>query len=457
MEQRSLTDSQREELASLLADEFGHGPQDGPSLEVVRTLKESPHEVTQLVRVVDTVGIAAQVGPRADDARGLDRTCAPGQRCVLKRIRGDAGLGGAYAALQQAQQAGHRLGHLPRVLGRWRGSDGWQCVLLEYVDGQTLADYVGERTASLELAARVFPALCDAVIELHEGLPHPLVHRDLKPSNVIVDPRCGRVVIIDLGIAREHHEGVQTDTAHFGTRGYAPPDQFGFGQTDTRTDVYALGMLLRFCLTGREPAQAGQGVDATTPPHAQAACGHRRSEAAVGRVIERACAFDPAARYQSVRELRGAFVRAIGPGLARMASAEGLVEARPESPEGADRPRGAGGVPTWLGRAWNVLLVLAMLFMLLAVTESTFGDIPALEGYPTWFRAISYFGLVYLNLCSLACLALDKRRLARRLPFLDPRAARARHRAMLVVLGVTVLTFLLGSMVAMTQMGMLTE
>ncbi len=314
-----------------------------------------------------------------------------------------------------------------------------------------------EQRSLTDSQREVLAALCDAVIELHEGLPHPLVHRDLKPSNVIVDPGRGRVVIIDLGIAREHHEGAQTDTAHFGTRGYAPPEQFGFGQTDARTDVYALGMLLRFCLTGREPAQAGQGVDATTPPHAQAACGHRRSEAAVGRVIERACAFDPAARYQSVRELRGAFVRAVGPGLARMASAEGLVDAQPEGPEGADRPRGAGGVPTWLGRAWNVLLVLAMLFMLLAVTESTFGDIPALEGYPTWFRAISYFGLVYLNLCSLACLALDKRRLARRLPFLGPHAARARHRAMLVVLGVTVLAFLLGFMVAMAQMGMLTE
>ena len=217
-------------------------------------------------------------------------------------------------------------------------------------------------------------------------------------------------------------------------------------------------MLLRFCLTGQELAQAGQGADATTPPHAQAACGHHRRAIAVGARHRAGVRLRPGRALPERPRAQG---RLRPGGRAPGSRGEPLSRGSPTPNRKARRApttrAGAGGAPTWLGRAWNALLALAMLFMLLAVTESTFGDILALEGYPTWFRAISYFGLVYLNLCSLACLALDKRRLARRLPFLGPRAAHARHRAMLVVLGVTVLTFLLGSMVAMAQMGMLTE
>lgn len=62
------------------------------------------------------------------------------------------------------------------------------------------------------------------------------------------------LTIIDFGIARAFREGAAGDTAHFGTRCYAPPEQFGYGQTDERSDVYALGMLLYYLLAERDPS-----------------------------------------------------------------------------------------------------------------------------------------------------------------------------------------------------------
>ena len=103
----------------------------------------------------------------------------------------------------------------------------------------------------MQLAADIFPRLCDAVLELHEGFGAPLIHRDLKPSNIMVS--CGGLSLIDQGIAREYKGDATTDTHHFGTRAYAPPEQFGFGQTTVRSDVYALGMILYFCLVEQTP------------------------------------------------------------------------------------------------------------------------------------------------------------------------------------------------------------
>ena len=175
---------------------------------------------------------------------------------VRKRISGETGLGGAYEEVFAAERRGVRFAHLPRLLECHR-RDGDLVVVMELVPGETLAACVGEckgPSARLELARRVFPELCDAVSELHERLDPPVIHRDLKPSNVMVS--LGGVTLIDLGIARAWRADAEQDTVHFGTRTYAPPEQFGFGQTDVTSDVFALGMLLFFCATGREPQAA---------------------------------------------------------------------------------------------------------------------------------------------------------------------------------------------------------
>ena len=102
--------------------------------------------------------------------------------------------------------------------------------------------------------------LCQVLTYLHSQRPHPIIYRDLKPANLIVS-QDNRVQLIDFGIAREYKAGRQGDTAYMGTRGYAAPEQYGSGQTDQRTDIYALGMTLYHLLTGHSPSQPPYAYD----------------------------------------------------------------------------------------------------------------------------------------------------------------------------------------------------
>ncbi|MFR3273297.1 MAG: serine/threonine protein kinase [Slackia sp.] len=172
---------------------------------------------------------------------------------IRKYIARDSGLGSAYERVFEAQRQGRRFLYIPRIADCYTlGED--LVVIMEYVRGETLQDVVYRCDPSMQLAADIFPRLCDAVLELHEGFGAPLIHRDLKPSNVMVSS--GGLSLIDLGIAREYKGDATTDTHHFGTRAYAPPEQFGFGQTTVRSDVYALGMILYFCLVEQTPDAA---------------------------------------------------------------------------------------------------------------------------------------------------------------------------------------------------------
>ena len=246
---------------------------------VDQVLKASDREVTELVSVPAENG--STWGP-----------------LVRKRIRTDARMGSAYGELYAAQRAGKRFRHLPAIYSVHERDDEL-IVLMEYVRGITLHEEVYQRDPSLALAQERFPALCDGVMEMHGEFSPPLIHRDLKPANVIVNGQ--GLTIIDFGIARSFRPEAATDTAPFATRAYAPPEQFGYGQTDERSDVYALGMVLYFLLTERNPTAdlvARNFEEPDVPP-------------ALRPVLTRACAFDPRFRIQSVRELKEAFLQAV--------------------------------------------------------------------------------------------------------------------------------------------------
>lgn len=246
---------------------------------VDEVLKTAPHETTEVVYFVGAN--AAELGP-----------------FVRKRIAVDAAMGDAYGHLFQAQRAGRRFRHLPRIYDVHTTGDEL-VVVMEYIQGRTLRDEVYECDGSLALAAQWFPLLCDGVMELHEQFSPPLIHRDLKPTNIVVSD--AGLTIIDFGIARVFREGADGDTAHFGTRCYAPPEQFGYGQTDERSDVYALGMLLYYLLAERDPS----------PSVAAAGFAGPEVPSALRPVLQRACAFDPSARFQTVRDLKAAFLAAL--------------------------------------------------------------------------------------------------------------------------------------------------
>ncbi|MEM5768014.1 MAG: protein kinase, partial [Bacillota bacterium] len=123
----------------------------------------------------------------------------------------------------------------------------------------------------------------------------PVIHRDLKPSNILIDPATGRISLIDFGIARSFTAGLRDDTVLAGTRRFAPPEQYGFGQTDARTDIYALGIVLCWLLTGQTSVQ-----------------GMSMANRLLARVIRKCAAFSPNDRYRSALALGWALTNVDG-------------------------------------------------------------------------------------------------------------------------------------------------
>lgn len=128
-------------------------------------------------------------------------------------------------------------------------------VIEEYINGRALQEILDEEGAmEPERARRIIIRLCKILRDLHSAEP-PIIHRDIKPSNVLISED-GRVVLIDMNAAKYYRSGPARDTRLIGTHGYAAPEQYGFGVSDERTDIYALGVLMNVMLTGQLPSVA---------------------------------------------------------------------------------------------------------------------------------------------------------------------------------------------------------
>lgn len=124
-------------------------------------------------------------------------------------------------------------------------------IVMDYIEGDSLDKILAEHGAQPEeLVVNWAKQLCDALSYLHSQKP-PIIYRDMKPANVMLKPE-GNIKIIDFGIAREYKEQNLADTTVLGTKGYAPPEQYS-GQTDARSDIFALGMTMHHLLTGVDP------------------------------------------------------------------------------------------------------------------------------------------------------------------------------------------------------------
>lgn len=407
-----LTASLVEHLASFDRDD---------SYRVERVLKLSDVETTELVYFEGSGG--GSLGP-----------------FVRKRIDASVQIGGAYERLFAAQRAGRRFEHLPRIVDCRRVGDELD-VVMEYVEGETLEALVGRLGATPDYARGLYPVLCEAVGELHAGFAAagepgvPVIHRDLKPSNIIVSGvryaadagmTFSSLVIIDLGIARVWRDGADADTVKFGTRPYAPPEQYGFGQTSVRSDVYALGALLFFCLTGADP-KPGQNM--------REQCEACDVPAALADVICMAMALDPAKRFASAEALGHAARAAYGlclpePG-SNSTTAPSMAQAAPQmAPSFGRRPKEVSSVtpcrksllsriPEPIGRIWNGMIYAATLLLLVGSHFAVFQPTGANRSYPTWFLALEYFLIVDGMVVLISFGVLDRRRLRRRFPVLD--------------------------------------
>ncbi|MDO5328646.1 MAG: serine/threonine-protein kinase [Coriobacteriia bacterium] len=158
---------------------------------------------------------------------------------------------------------------------------------------------------------KYFAQICDAVNYLHTQFDSPIIHRDIKPANIIVSED-GTAKLIDFGIAREYEEAQDSDTQHFGTIGFAPPEQFGFAQTDVKSDIYSLGKLLEYLSSDYDD------------------------------IVSKATSFDPSDRYKSVDELKSSFIRGKNP----------------------------NSTIKTLGFVWDIVLTFLLLFMIVSTIST---------------------------------------------------------------------------------------
>ena len=164
--------------------------------------------------------------------------------------------------------------HIPRIEDFFE-QNGVLTVLEEFVQGESLAQKLRSGTLSDEEKSRILLEVCDGLIFLHSANP-PIIHRDIKPENIMIDQN-GGVKIIDYDSAKQYHAVKERDTVLIGTEGSAAPEQYGFRQSDERTDVYALGVLIKTMYPGQRNMQA---------------------------IADKAMEMEPDRRYQTVKELR---------------------------------------------------------------------------------------------------------------------------------------------------------
>lgn len=167
-------------------------------------------------------------------------------------------------------------------------------IVEDFVEGETLEALVEADGAQPEdLVVDWAKQICEAFDYLHTRTP-PIIYRDMKPANVMLTPE-GRIRVIDFGIAREYKEQNAKDTTSLGTRGYAPPEQFG-GKTDARSDIYSLGVTMFQLVTGKDPCIATTEIKPVRQINPALSEG-------IETIIQKCVQHDPENRYQSCVEL----------------------------------------------------------------------------------------------------------------------------------------------------------
>jgi serine/threonine-protein kinase len=189
-------------------------------------------------------------------------------------------------------------GNLPKVSDYFT-EGGKHYLVMDFIQGRTLEQVLHGTPGFLaeDEVVRWALQLCDVLIYLHGRQP-PIIFRDLKPANIMLD-NDRRIKLIDFGIARSFQPGKSRDTQVMGTPGYAAPEQYGAGQTDARSDIYALGVTLHALLTGYDPSLSPFNL----PPARNI---NPRLSSTVEAVIARATQADVTTRFQTAEETKQA-------------------------------------------------------------------------------------------------------------------------------------------------------
>lgn len=201
----------------------------------------------------------------SDDKGTVELVRAGDRQYVLRTMHGNIS---SYPALRKIESP-----YLPKI--EYAAFDGEKTVVLEeYIpDGKNISALTEERDV-----ISAFCELCDVLDVLHS---HGIVHRDIKPSNILIAPD-GHIRLIDFDASRCYDDSKDNDTRCLGTKGYAPPEQFGYSQTNAASDIYSLGVTLKTVL------------------------GDRADKKKYSRIIRKCTEFDPKNRYQSAAGVKRA-------------------------------------------------------------------------------------------------------------------------------------------------------
>jgi predicted Ser/Thr protein kinase len=294
------------------------------------------------------VGETRTFAPTTDSAPGPGSVSGPAippelidhPRYRVLRLLGQGGMGAVYLAehrkmqrlvalkvisaalvnnpetvrrFQQEVRTAAQLGNHPHVVAVHDADQAGDLhfLVMEYVEGQSLADYLRQR-GPLPLAEA-----CDyarqAALALQNAAEHGMVHRDIKPHNLMRTPQ-GTIKILDFGLARtvREHDRDRTQLTSqgviMGTADYMAPEQANDSRTaDIRADIYSLGCTLYHLLSGRVPFPEGGVIDKIIKHAVEAppSLGTLRPEAPWGlvKVVEKLMAKDPAQRFQTPTEV----------------------------------------------------------------------------------------------------------------------------------------------------------
>ena len=215
--------------------------------EVIRLMKESPRGSVRLIRHKTT-----------------------GQKFILRHFAGNSEV---YRALLD-----YTCPNLPTIY-EVAERNGENLVLEEFIEGDTLGFLLKGALFSPEETKKIVIQVCQALWVLHSI---GAVHRDVKPENIIL--RGNEAVLIDFDAARLHKPEHDNDTQILGTTGYAAPEQYGLSQSDIRTDIYSLGILINVMLTGEHPSK-------------------HLASGKMGRIVDRCTHVNPQRRYKNVLRL----------------------------------------------------------------------------------------------------------------------------------------------------------
>ena len=276
--------------------------------------------------------------------------------------------------------AGLRHPNLPRVTDHFIIPGQGQYLVMDYVEGQSLAALLAERGGPLPEADAVtwIQQVCDALTYLHSRRP-PIIHRDIKPENVIITGD-GRAMLVDFGISKIYVEGGHTTIGAMAvTPGYSPPEQYGSFSTEARSDVYAVAATLYKLLTAQTPPEsvAVMAMEMRVPPVREL---NPAVRAATARAIERAMTPTMSRRTPSAAEFVAALSGQAATEVAsppapvaavnRAAASPSPPVAAPVASPRAPSARSDGGLPTLALTLLGAALALALHWLAVRLGES---------------------------------------------------------------------------------------